>query len=186
MTNTDTTDRKLAEQLMLAHRVEGDRLMLADSVLQAALDGSRHLTAGERAALSASPWTLRRFRALSAARRQAPAAWHASRGMLRAASDGTALSTLATDDGYWTLHFVGQPGDWRVILALDTSAPFAQRLVREHAPLRVLDGGGAIILQGSLDADAECETTWPFETDPASHFHACGATFAVEALHHPG
>jgi len=186
MMNTDTTERKLREQLMLSRRVEGDRLMLADGVMQAALGGSRHLTAGERAALMASPLTLRRFRVLSAARRHLPAAWRASRGMLRAAADGADLSTLSTDDGFWTLHFVGDGANRRVILALDAAAPFAGRLVREQTPLRVLDGGGAIILQGSLDADAECETAWPFESDPASHFHAFGATFAVERLHRPG
>lgn len=180
MMNTDTTDRKLREQLMLSRRVEGDRLMLADGVMQAALDGSRHLTAGERAALMASPLTLRRFRVLSTAGQ-----WRASGGMLRAAADGAALSTLTTDDGFWTLHFVGDGANRRVILALDAAAPFAGRLLREQAPLRVLDGGGAIILQGSLDADAECETAWPFESDPASHFHAFGATFAVERLHRP-
>lgn len=48
-------DRKLQAQLLGRRRVEGDRLMLDDAVLLGALDGSRPLTAGERAALQASP-----------------------------------------------------------------------------------------------------------------------------------
>ena len=38
-------DDKLRERLLLGRRVEGDRLMLPDAVLCAALDGSRPLTA---------------------------------------------------------------------------------------------------------------------------------------------
>lgn len=183
-------DQKLMERLLLARRVEGDRLMLDDAVMLAALDGRRHLTAGERAALAASPVTLRRFRVLSTGRRnRAQAAndgWDGSSGLLRSASDGAPLAALRTDDGVWSLHFVGQHGAWRVILAVDAGAPFAARLVREQTALRVLDGGGAIILQGSLDADGECESAWPFDTDPAAHLHEYGAGFAVEPVHPQG
>jgi hypothetical protein len=175
--STSETDRKLREQLLLSRRVEGDRLMLADAVLAAALDGSRPLSANERQALEQSPLTLRRFRQLAIERR---AAWTASRGMLRAASSGTALGQLITDDGHWGLHFVAQGSGWQVILKLAADAPFAPRLVREQPMLRVLDGGGAIILQGRLDADGECESAWPFETAPAPHFQQFGAVFTVE------
>ncbi|MES2017196.1 MAG: hypothetical protein V4484_11930 [Pseudomonadota bacterium] len=175
-----TTDIKLQEQLLLARRVEGDRLMLADAILRAALDGSRTLTAGERAALEASPLTLRRFRALALERRRAE--WGGSAGMLRAAASNGPLGALATDDGHWALHFLQQDGAWRVILALAPNAPFAARLVREQPMLRVVDGGGAIILQGSLDADGEYESAWPFDTAPSIHFHEFGARFAVEPV----
>jgi hypothetical protein len=185
--NNDLTDRKLDAALMLARRVEGDRLMLADDVMLAALAGSRHLTGAERAALQASPLTLRRFKVLAnESRRPARAAndaWSGSRGMLRAASDGAALGTLSTDDGHWALHFIEQGAGWRVVLAMDGAAPFAARLVREQPLLRVVDGGGAIILQGSLDADGEYESAWPFETTPASHFQEFGAGFSVEPVH---
>ena len=167
--------------MLLARRVEGDRLMLADPILCAALDGSRTLTAAERAALEASPLTLRRFRTLALERRRAE--WHGSAGMLRAAASSGPLDALATDDGHWALHFLQQDGAWRVILALAPNAPFAARLVREQPMLRVVDGGGAIILQGSLDADGECENAWPFETAPGIHFHEFGARFAVEPVH---
>ncbi|MNR58708.1 hypothetical protein D3C85_1797680 [compost metagenome] len=57
-----------------------------------------------------------------------------------------------TDDGHWKLHFLprhdaGSAG-WQIILTLDGEAPFAARLLQEQPLLRVVDGGGAILLQG--------------------------------------
>ena len=177
----EQTDQKLLEQLLLARRVEGDRLMLADAIINAALDGSRALTENEREALRTSPLTLRRFKTLAQGQRSAARLeWRGSRGMLRAASGGAALTELATDDGHWALHFVQQDGAWRVILALDAAAPFAARLVREQPLLRVLDGEGGVVLQGSLDNDGECESAWPFTGAPGMHFQQAGAGFAVE------
>lgn len=185
LTDTAALERKLRERLLLARRVEGDRLVLADAVLLAALDGSRALSANERAALEASPLTTRRLRQLAIERRAArvapkEVAWSGSRGMLRAADSGAALARLVTDDGYWTLHFGGAQGDWVVILQLSASAPFAPRLMRERPLLRVLDGAGAIVLQGRLDADGECEGAWHFDSAPAAHLQRFGATFVVE------
>ena len=178
----EQTDQKLLERLLLARRVEGDRLMLPDAVISAALDGSRALTETEREALRTSPLTLRRFKTLAQQQRSAARLeWRGSYGMLRAASGGAALTALSTDDGHWTLHFVQHEGAWRVILALDAGAPFAARLVREQPLLRVLDGAGSVVLQGSLDHDGECESAWPFADVPAMHFQQAGAGFAVES-----
>jgi hypothetical protein len=184
---TNDIDRKLQEQLLLARRVENDRLMLADSVLLAALDGSRPLTPNERAALEGSPLTLRRFRQLVIESKARPAAandadWFGSTGLLRAASGTAALDHLLTDDGYWTLDFLPQGQGWQVIIKLAPAAPFAVRLLREHAMLRVVDGAGSVILQGQLDADGECEAAWPFGSDPAEHFQQHGAGFIVEPV----
>ncbi len=180
--NTESRiDRKLSERLLLAPRVEGDRLMLGDAVLRAALEGSRPLTAAERAALQGSPLTTRRLRTLAlAARATAIEAWHGSSGMLRAADGGQALLQLATDDGCWRLHFVDGGGTRRVILQLMPEAPFAARLLREGPLLRVLDGAGAEVLSGRLDPDGECECAWPFALDPAAHFQRHGAAFSVQ------
>jgi hypothetical protein len=185
-------DARLRERALLRRAAPADRLMLADATLLAALDGSRALTPNERAALSASPLTLRRFRQLSlerhaAAQPRAYAAandplWSGSRGMLRAASTATELESLVTDDGFWTLHFLPHDGGWQVILSLSAEAPIAARLLNEQPMLRVIDGGGAIVLQGRLDADGECERTWPFATAPAPHFQLYGAGFAVEPV----
>ncbi|MDB5910126.1 MAG: hypothetical protein JWP34_4240 [Massilia sp.] len=176
---TQGLDRKLREQVLLARRVEGDRLMLADATIVAALEGTRPLTPNERGALAQSPLTMRRLRQLSIER---TGAWTGSAGMLRAASTDTALDELVTDDGHWSLHFLAQNGGWQAILKLAADAPFAARLMREQPMLRVVDGGGAIILQGRLDADGECENAWPFETGPAPHFQQFGARFAVEPV----
>jgi hypothetical protein len=102
--------------------------------------------------------------------------------MLRAASTSEALESLVTDDGCWTLHFLPQQDGWQVILSLSADAPFAARLLRERLLLRVIDGGGAIVLQGRLDADGECERAWPFVTAPGQHFQLYGAGFAVEPV----
>jgi hypothetical protein len=172
MTN-DRLERKLRAALLVAP-IAHDRLVLADAVLRAAIDGSIPLSAGEKAALAASPLTIRRFRHLVGER---AVAWRASRGMLRAADSG-AITALVTDDGYWTLHFT----DGRVILQLAAQAPFARQVLVEQPMLRVVDGAGAVVLSGRLDSDGECESAWPFADAPARHFQQCGAAFAVEAL----
>lgn len=183
-------DARLRERALLGRAVAGDHLMLADATLLAALDGTRALTSNERQALSASPLTLRRFRQLSLERHAASqpraaandAAWSGSSGMLRAAATATAIESLVTDDNYWTLHFLPQDGGWQVILSLAAYAPFAARLLNEQPMLRVIDGGGAIVLQGRLDADGECERGWPFANAPGPHFQLYGAAFAVEPV----
>lgn len=180
-------DQKLQERLLLSRAVPGDRLLLADEVLLAALNGTQPLSVGELAALQGSPLTLRRFRhlALELRRSARPAAaandavWSGSQGMLRAAASAEALEALATDDGYWTLHFVPGGEDWQLILALNPAAPFAARLLRERPEVRVTDGGGAILLQGQLDSDGECERGWAFPSAPAEHFQQYGAQFTV-------
>ena len=181
-------DRRLQERLLLDRRVEGDRLVLLDATLIAALDGSRPLTAGERAALQASPLTTRRLRQLAIERRlrQAPPArsasgWHGSPGRLRAASSGE-VEALRTDDGWFTLHLVPQGGGWRAVLQLAAEAPFAPALLAARAPLRVLDGAGRTIMEGRLDADGECEAAWPFAGVPADHLQAADAAFSVEPI----
>ena len=92
------------------------------------------------------------------------------------------LEQIVTDDNCWTLHFLPQGEGWQVILTLSAEAPYAARLLREQPLLRVVDGGGAIVLQGRLDADGECERAWPFETAPAPHFQMYGASFSVEPV----
>jgi hypothetical protein len=182
---TPRFEHKLREQVLLGRRVEGDHLMLSDAIMDAALDGSRPLTVNEREALANSPLTMRRFRQLSIdratiGRASAQDVWQGSTGMLRAASSGTELSELLTDDTHWALHFLPQDGGWQVILKLAADAPFAASLMREQPILRVLDGGGTTILQGRLDADGECESAWPFAAAPAPHFQQFGARFSVE------
>src|SRR5471032_1855394 len=127
--NSTPIDDKLHQRLLLARAVPGDRLMLGDDTLQAALAGTRALTPNERAALQQSPLTLRRFRQLALERHAVStsvsshmaandAQWLGSGGMLRAASSGAVLDELVTDDRYWTLHFLPDGGGWQVVLTL--------------------------------------------------------------------
>jgi len=122
---------------------------------------------------------VRRLRRLALERRAASARWRGSRGVLRAASSGT-LDAVVTEDGWWTLHVVAAGTGWRVVLQLAPQAPFAPALLAARAPLRVLDGAGAEILAGRLDADGECEAAWPFAAAPGEHLQAHGARFTVE------
>jgi len=178
----DMTYRRLQDALLQGRRSDGDRLVLDDATLAAALDGSRPLTAGERAALQASPLTARRLRHLALERRAAAAGgWRGSRGALRATSSGLPAA-IVTDDGWWTLHFVTEAAGWRAILQLDPQAPFAEALLVARAPLCVRDGAGATILAGQLDADGECEAAWPFADAPDTHLQAHRARFTVEPL----
>jgi hypothetical protein len=181
-----TPVRRLREAALLAQRVDGDRLMLGDAVLAAALDGSRPLTGGERAALQASPLTQRRLRHLALERRARAAdgktLWRGSRGMLRAASSAGSLDKAAapvSDDGWWTLHLLGGPGAWRLVLQLSSAAPFAAGLLAARAPVRVCDGAGRVLLEGRLDLDGECEAAWPLAEPPDVHLQAHGAVFTV-------
>ncbi|WP_429206926.1 hypothetical protein [Massilia sp. UYP11] len=176
-------DRKLQAGAWLARRVEGDRLVLADAVLAQALDGSRPLTAGERAALQASPLTLRRLRHLAQSRRAQVQAsrggWRGSEGLLRAADSGDGLDLLRTDDGMWRLHFVDAAGRLAVVVQLDPEAPDAAGIMAARPAIQVRDGSGALVLEGQLDADGECEGPWPFAVAPAAHFQQHGARFEV-------
>lgn len=172
-------DRRLQAQLLAGRRVEGDRLVLADAVLLAALDGSRPLSGGERAALQASPLTTRRLRQLAEAQRaKHTSGWRGSAGMLRAADSGAPFEALVTDDGAWRLHVVAG----RAILQLDPESSLAPMLLRAAQPLRVRDGAGNTVLQGQLDPDGECEGPWPFAEGPARHFQRHGGGFTVEPI----
>lgn len=179
--NQNLFDRKLRAQLLLSRRVEGDTLVLPDEVLLASLRGARTLTTDERARLAQSPLTIRRLRQLSSGMRSAAndAAWEGSSGMLRAAATPASLERLETDDGYWSLDFIQQDGRWRSVLQVAADAPFAARLLDKGARVSVLDGKGALVLEGPLDADGECEAAWPFPDAPAAHFQANGARFTV-------
>lgn len=174
MTPEQLLERRLQAALLVAPLAQ-DHLVLADATLVAALDGTTSLSAGERAALAASPLTIRRLRQLSIDRART---WRASQGMLRAADSGAELTELVTDDGYWTLHFTGP----HVILQLAPAAPFARQILAAQPLLRVVDGTGAVVLSGRLDSDGECESAWPFALAPARHFQQAGAVFAVEAM----
>ncbi len=181
--HTTHLDRRLREQLLAGRRKEGDRLVLADDTLRAALDGSRPLTTNERNALEMSPLTLRRLRQLAIERRMPRRganddAWEGSAGMLRAADSGS-LARLTTDDGYWILHFSDEGDGWQLTLQLMACAPFTARLLRERPALCVLDADGRVLLRGRLDGDGECEGPWQAEDDPARYFQQHGASFSV-------
>ena len=183
----DSLERKLRERALLSARVEDDYLAVPDAVLLAALAGRRALSHEDKAALLGSPLTLRRFRELSLQARGRPAAandaaWRGSEGLLRAAASAGQLLALHTDDGCWTLDFTRHGGAWRVILQLNPAAPFAAHLLAARPHLQVLDGGGALLMQGRLDDDGECEADWPFAAEPSAHLLRAGGAFTVAPM----
>ena len=180
----DSLDRKLRERALLSARVEDDCLAVPDAVLLAALAGGRVLSHEEKAALLGSPLTLRRFRALAMQARRRPAAandpaWRGSQGLLRAAASAGQLLALHTDDGCWTLDFLRDGDGWRIVLQLSPAAPFAAHLLAARPQLQVLDGDGALVMQGRLDDDGECEAGWPFAAEPCAHLLRAGGAFTV-------
>ncbi|WP_306393624.1 hypothetical protein [Telluria beijingensis] len=116
---------------------------------------------------------------VACARAARPAAWRGSRGLLRAADSGAGLEMLRTDDGMWRLHFVDAGGALAVIVQLDPEAAGAAGVLAARPAIQVRDGRGGLVLEGSLDADGECEGPWPFADSPAAHFQQHGARFEV-------
>ncbi len=188
--------QKLAQRLdlsaILNHVREDDRVMLDDHLLLAALDVSRPLSSQERELLQKSPQTLLRFRQLALqarARKSSGAAndaqWQSSMGSLAGVhpgGGGEAGSRLQSDDQYWCLQFVADEIGWQLTLALNEQAPFALQIKQSGCVLRVLDGKGAILLEGQLDIGGECEGRWPFMTEPALHLQQAGARFRIELV----
>jgi hypothetical protein len=162
--------------------------VLADATLLAALDGSRPLTAGERAALQASPLTARRLRQLAldraprAGRRARSRGWRGSQRPPACGQQRRGATPCAPTTAGSPCTWLPKAAAGAVILQLSPDAPFAPALLAARAPLRVLDGAGRTILEGRLDADGECEAAWPFADAPASHLQAHGAAFSVEPL----
>jgi len=72
-----------------------------------------------------------------------------------------------------------------VVVQLDLDAPGAAQLLAARATIAVRDGAGSVIVQGSLDADGECEGPWPFAASPSVHFQRHGARFDVVPIATP-
>ncbi len=187
--------QKLAQRLDLSAILnqvrEDDRVMLDDHLLLAALDGSRPLSSQERELLQKSPQTLLRFRQLALqarARKNSGAAndaqWQSSMGSLAGVHPvgDEAGSRLQSDDQYWCLRFVPDEIGWQLTLVLNEQAPFALQIKQSGCALRVLDGKGAILLEGQLDIGGECEARWPFMIEPALHLQQAGARFRIELV----
>lgn len=186
-------NQKLAQKLdlsaILNRSRDDDRVMLDDHLLLAALDGSRPLNGDERELLQQSPQTLLRFRQLALqarARKNAGAAndaqWQSSMGCVRDSDEGSrpVLQRLKSDDQYWSLQFIADEVGWQLILSLSDAAPFAQQIKQAGSNVRLIDGAGAILLEGSLDIEGECEVRWPYFTEPELHLRQAGARFRIE------
>lgn len=170
-----------------------DWLVLADTTLNAALDGSRPLSHIELKALLDSPLTLRRMQVLEAERLaglrdseadpiQEAAAndvrWHGSHGLLLAADSGDDDAPLLTEDGWWHLWLPPTYGGWNMVLVLDKEAPFASLFAaapgREPAEVALVDGQGRTLLRGTIEDDGELRGRWPLHEAPKAALKAAG------------
>lgn len=175
-------DLKLQQSLLLWRPRQDDKLQLSDTVLRAALEGSRPLSAAQAMQLQASPITLRRFRQLSACYRREQAHWRGSSGIVLAADSATPSDAILHSlDQFWQLQLLFLEDHWQVILRMRPSAPFAAMLQQQK--VEVCDGAGQVILQGLLDQDGELEGRWPFSSAPLAHFKQAGGNFHVRAAH---
>ncbi len=185
MTSFNIAARNLFTATMLRPKA-GDTLVLDDASLKGAMSGSQRLKRRQWETLVQSPLTLRRLQHLAAERRlrwqQAAndVGWSSSGGLLLAADAGEALTSLRTEDGHWTLHFLQGPASWQIVLTLAGSAPFARTLREKQHSVMVLDAAQHILLSGVLDADGELEAPWPVVASPSEHFRATGGQFRVQ------
>lgn len=184
---TQYLEQQLQQSLLLERPRQSDHLALPDSILLAALNGSRPLRPAERKLLQSSPITLRRFKHL--ALQNKAGAWRGSEGLVLAAASEQAERQLQlqTSDQYWQLHIVQAApftaaAHWQLILRLHPAAPFARQLLAQAATVRVLDGLGGILLEGILDSDGELEASWPFGLPPLAYFAQHGGSFRVQTV----
>lgn len=204
------------QQLLLATFAEstkpGDRLVLSDEILHAALERSRRLRKSELQALLDSPLTLRRLVALAArfdalSQESSPAAreaaakviaiamgraandsqptWHRSPMELMAAAghdDGNFSQT--SPDQLWVLHAIVTGTSTRLVLVLqkDHERAAAVMEARQQLELAVLDGQGATLLMGHLDEDGELAGPWQLPDTLRSHLLAQGGQFSIERV----
>lgn len=196
---TSTLQDRLALHTMMQTHKPGDHLVLADPVLNAALDGSRPLRQSEWQALLGSALTLRRMQVLEAQRQARAglaggaattlrpaandAAWRPSHTLLRAAA-GADLSrfTQGSDDGRWMLYALKTGADTRLVLKLQPEAEHADLWLAARPEVAVLDGEGNTLLLGALDEDGELQGPWVHEADLRTHLAAHGHGWRVERV----
>jgi hypothetical protein len=192
VTEFDRLIDELAARAIMRRYKQGDYLVLSDEALRAALAGTQPLNRAELRAVLDSPLTLRRMHTLAQQARAAaitatiaPAAaandpaWTSSRALLRAAADDGDAHSIDTDDGYWRLVFLPVAGGWRMVLRLDSDAPFAAELTAAAPTVAVLDGRGRTLMLGPLDEDGELAAPWPLPGEPYASLMAQGGRIEV-------
>lgn len=169
---------RLAEAALLAPKA-GDRLVLDDDSLRAAIERRRPLSETQKQQLLDSPMTLRRFKRLAQQIQNAVAGWEGSQGLLLAAAGNDDLQSLSTEDGKWELHFMpGRQQEIRLVLKCLDDVLLAA-LLQQQREIQARDSGGNILCQGTLDDDGELDTRWPFDLPPREHFQLVGGRFVV-------
>jgi hypothetical protein len=190
-------ERQVMLAAFSAKRLPGDRPMLSDEVMQAALEGRERLQAAQWQALLGSPLTLCRLRYLEGRRLAASAdgaanngplneadhEWRSSRCELLAASGTGNDVSLYSPDGLWALHALTTGSVTRLLLQLlppaEDGAAGATARPTPGEEVAVLDGAGSTLMMGRLDTDGELEAVWTLQLDLRSHLAHHGRTWSV-------
>ena len=176
----------------------GDRQMLSDATLLAALQGHQRLLPAQRQALLTSPLTLCRLRYLEGRRLaavgeggasstsspgQALARWERSACELLAATTEVQDVSLYSPDGLWALHALTTGTVTRILLQLrpedEGRGLNATARPQPGDEVAVLDGAGTTLLMGRLDDDGELEAPWIRALDLRSHLSRYGRLWSV-------
>lgn len=188
ITNIESFLSHIAVNGLLKRYKSNDYLVLDDSALQAAIDGSQPLSQIEWDALVNSPLTLRRLIVLATRAERngvvrTDAAndefWSGSHGLLLAADSGNVAPALSTENGWWRLVFLPAEKGWSVVLKLNADAPFRAALNDGKLAITVIDGRDQCVLSGILDGDGELQMPWPIAVDPYPYLMAAGGHFKV-------
>ena len=181
-------------QVLLAYYMTlqkpGDRQVLSDETLQAALAGEQGLVRAQWQAMLDSPLTLCRLRFLEAQRQAAQAGdetvddgWQRSTAEVLAASDTEADCSLVSPDGRWALHALTTRGVTRLLLQLSPASLASAGAAPAPGPgaeVAVLDDQGGTLLMGHLDADGELQARWTRDTDLRTHLARHGGHWHVQ------
>jgi hypothetical protein len=191
---TSIQDRLAMEALLRDHK-PGDYLVLADAILNSALDGTRPLRQSEWEALLDSPLTLGRMRVLEARRQGAskPAAvtmqasnddvLRPSHWVLRAAADVSDGSfSQSSEDGSWMLYAETTGSKTELVLKLQAQSEHADKWMAKRPTVQVLDGAGNELLTGELDKHGEVRGPFMYGTDLRSHLAAHGHRMNVKEV----
>lgn len=185
-------EHKVVLAAFSVQRLPGDRMVLSDDVMEAALEGRKCLQPTQWQALLSSPLTLCRLRYLEGCRLAALSRHgrvnevddgRVSRYELLAATSTETDISLYSPDGRWALHALTTRTVTRLLLQLlpqaeDGIASTASRPVPGDE-VAVLDGAGFTLLMGRLDADGELEQVWNQPLDLQSRLVRYGRSWSV-------
>ncbi len=171
----------------MAREIPGDRQIITDERLLAALTGKERLRQAEYREMLASPLTLSRLRllasqSLSELQRSPALMNHESDGMMPTPELLCEELTLVTNDGNWALLIKLDQDSQRWHLTLQLLASREAMHVREDGEIFVHDAQQGTFLFGGLDGNGQLHAVWELPVKPLVYLVGKGKTWTV--YHH--